>query len=209
MQSPGFTEEQVGGALERILARPEFQPPEPGRLASWFREVREAFLSLLRSLFEKLEIGEWGDLAFTWVFRVCLVLVATLLVVHLVRVMRGVHRGRLRASVALSPGDPQGGESTVDWAAAAEMAAREGRFRDAVLALYQALLERLHRKGLVRYDDAKTPGDYRREIRADRGLARAFDGFLSLFEPIAFGGRESDLRTFERLHGMAREMAGD
>jgi hypothetical protein len=99
--------------------------------------------------------------------------------------------------------------SAASWESAAAAAAAAGRWREASLALYQVLLHRLDAVGAVRYDAAKTPGDYRRELRRDRGALGVLDAFLGPFEPIAFGGRPADAVIFERLRDAAASAGTD
>ncbi|WP_414678865.1 DUF4129 domain-containing protein, partial [Longimicrobium sp.] len=51
---------------------------------------------------------------------------------------------------------------------------------------------------------SKTPGDYRREVRAQPDAARTLTGFLRRFEPVAFGGRAVDAQAYEALREAAR-----
>ena len=92
-----------------------------------------------------------------------------------------------------------------EWEARARRAAAEERWRDAAMALYQALLHRLDERGAVRYDAAKTPGEYRRESRRDVGAARMLEGFLRVWEPVAFGGRGADETVYSGLRELAAE----
>jgi hypothetical protein len=92
-----------------------------------------------------------------------------------------------------------------EWEEEAARAAAAGRFRDAAVALYQALLLRLEAGGVLRYDPAKTPGDYRREARRDPRAAGALTAFLRGFEPVVFGGRALDAAGYDRLRGAAGE----
>jgi hypothetical protein len=92
---------------------------------------------------------------------------------------------------------------TADPAGVSDLA--EGRLREASLALYNALVLRLDARGAVRFDPAKTPGDYRREVRANPAVARPFAAFVRGFEPVVFGGRALDPDGYERLRAAAGE----
>jgi hypothetical protein len=203
--SPGASE--VEDALARVLARPEFAPTEPSRLAAWMGRLLEELGRAYGSLLERLSLADPGGSLLAWGLRVLLVIAAGLLVLHLVNSLAGVqprrHRVRPLASAVGAGGEQEG------WRGAARRAAAEGRFREAVLALYQALLQRLQEQGLVRYHPAKTPGDYRREMRPHPARASTLEHFLRTFEPVAFGAQEPDREVFERLEVLARETAGE
>lgn len=201
MQAAGPTSSEVREALATILARPEFAEKEPPRLLVWIGELWDRFLDVLRALSSNLELAEGAGGAVAWILRAALLLGALALSLYLLAALmrwggRKERAGRRSADLA-----PFASER-VDWALEAERAAEAGRFRSAVLALYQELVERLHRAGAVRRDRAKTPGDYRRELGAHPELRSGFDEFLRVFEPVAFGGREPDRRAYDRLRSL-------
>jgi hypothetical protein len=207
MQEAAPGAHEVEEALARVLSRPEFAPAEPSRFLAWLDGLLQEVLRAFASLLDRLNLAPAGGTLFAWGIRVLLVITAGLLVLHLVTSLAGV-RPRPRAggpvrSTLRGDGEPEG------WRAVAQRAAAAGRFREAVLALYQALLERLQEQGLLRYHPAKTPGDYRREIRPHLDRAGNLERFLRIFESVAFGAREPDLETFERLESLARETAGE
>lgn len=197
----------VQRALAGVLGRPEFQSHEATGPLAWladrYHALQAAFLSLVSRLFAlKLTAP-----ALFWLVMAYLALGAVAILTHLVYTAMDVRRGhprRSRRSVASA-----GTTAETDWATEAERAAAAGRFRDAALALYQTLLRRLEALGAVRYHPAKTPGDYRREVRAHPLRARRFDAFLRGFEPVAFGSRAVDRPGFERLSAAAREVTSD
>lgn len=199
MQGPGPTATEVQEALTKVLARPEFAPiPESG-LAALLGRIRAAVAAAFASILERLHLVDIGSELFLPVLWFFLAGTALLLVAHIVSALADVRRGRGVRTPAAEAGTAAPGRAATDWATAAERAAEAGRFRDAVLALYQALLDRLQRQGLIRRDPAKTPGDYRRELRPHPARAHALERFLQHFEPVAFGGREPDRTAFDRI----------
>lgn len=201
MQAAGPTPGEVREALATVLARPEFAEKEPPKLLVLIGELWDRFLDVLRALSSNLELAEGAGGALAWILRAALLLGALALSLYLLAaVMRW--SGRERRGVQRSAAAPPSPPDRVDWAMEAERAAEAGRFRSAVLALYQELVERLHRAGAVRRDRAKTPGDYRRELGAHPELRSGFDEFLRVFEPVAFGGREPDRRAYDRLRSL-------
>ena len=196
-------------ALARVFARPEFAEPAPSPIQAFLSRAWDAVREFFRQLFPGVSLGETAGSAISWTLIVVLGVVGLVLAVGLLSGAAGAWRTRDRRRVAE---DPEDGVAPVDetpagkWEALARRAAAEGRWRDAALALYQALLLRLHDRGALRYDPAKTPGDYRRELRRRGGdTARALDGFLRGFEPVAFGGRGLDAQGYGALREAASQ----
>ena len=192
MQASLPTEPQVRAALERVYARPELAPPEPGPLDG----IRAFFGRLMGRLFDWL--NSFGGLRTESPIVYWLVM-GSLIALGLGIVIYFIHNTLLRLGAAepvirLEAG-PGGAidaraRTAAEWEDEARRAAAAGRYRDASVALYQALLLRLEAAGTLRYDPAKTPGDYRREARRSPQAAGALTGFL---------------RGFERLRGAAGE----
>jgi Domain of unknown function (DUF4129) len=198
---------QVSRALERVYARPELAPREPGLLDG----VREAIGRVLA------RIGEFLARFFALrtesppvFYGVLVVLVAIGLAIVVYFILNTLARLRDSDAPARPPRAPFGAvdarvRSAAEWEEAARRAAAAGHFREAAVALYQALLLRLETAGALRYDPAKTPGDYRREARRDPRAAGALTAFLRGFEPAVFGGRALDAAGYDRLRGAAGE----
>jgi hypothetical protein len=211
MQARIPTAAQVDEALRRTYARPELAPHEPGALdglREWWRQVWA-------------RIGSWfdrfGDLrtdspVVYWIVIGVLVAAALGILGYLLwSTLVGMgDRGAVDRSETRSAGSAPNARarSAAEWEAAARRAAAAGRYREAALALYQALLLRLEAAGVVRYDPAKTPGDYRREARRDPRASGALTAFLRGFEPAIFGGRALDGEGYERLRAAASGAGG-
>ena len=206
MQSPPIlTADSVSEALATVYARPELAPREPPWLLRWLGEL----VARIRDLFPQVRLGEDGGSMLAWIVGGWLALSALVILGYLLLSAAGMWRGR-RQRTARGQGIGDRGQaverpSAAGWETVARQAALVGRFREAALALYQALLLRLESRGTVRYDPAKTPGDYRRETRRDPDSHRALDGFLRSWEPAIFGGRPIDREIYERLKGTAAE----
>ena len=202
---------EVQSAVARVLARPEFARHGVSGPLAWlldhWQALKAQVLDFLVGLLRRFEVLEHTAPVLYWLLIGWLVVSALAILAHLVS-----HAAKLRRGRARRPGRSAGGAGiaaeATDWAAAARSAAAAGRFREAALALYQGVLERLQQRGALRRDPAKTPGDYRREVRGDAPLALRFEAFLRGFEPVAFGGREPDRAAFERLARAAEEAAG-
>lgn len=207
MQVP--TGARIDQALSRVYTRPELQPREPGAMDAFNEWRRDVFirvgewLSRFGGLRSENPIVYWlviGALAAAGVSILVYLLWNTLARLE----ERGpaprpdAHDGRVNARA----------RTAAEWEEQARRAAAEGRFREAAVALYQALLLRLEAAGALRYDPAKTPGDYRRETRRDPRASGALTAFLRGFEPAVFGGRALDGEGYERLRAAAAGVAG-
>jgi hypothetical protein len=200
-------EPQVRTALERVYARPELAPRPPGPLdgiGRWFRGV----LARIAEWFDSFGALRGASPFLYWLVLWVLIAVGVAIVVYLVTNTLS----RLDAGGGDAPRSRGAGEAidarartAAEWEEEARRAAAAGRFREAAVALYQALLLRLEAAGALRYDPAKTPGDYRRETRRAPQAAGALTAFLRGFEPVVFGGRTLDAAGYERLRGAAGE----
>jgi hypothetical protein len=202
------TDAQVRAALERVYARPELAPQEPGPLDG----VRAALARLMS------RIGQWfssfGDLRgespiVYWLVMGSLIALGLGIIGFFVynTLLRLGDGGGTAPRAARAPAGTidARARTAAEWEEEAARAAAAGRFRDAAVALYQALLLRLEAAGVVRYDPAKTPGDYRREARRSPQAAGALTAFLRGFEPVVFGGRALDAAGYDRLRGAVGE----
>lgn len=202
--SAALSATEVDSALAEVFRRPEFAPPPPSPLSDWLAGVWESVRCWIAAALARIDLSPGGQRFLFWAAVALLALTALALLVRLARLASAAWRMR-RDGYRRGPARPRAAAATDDWEARAREAAAQGRWRDAALALYQALLLRLAARGAVRVDAAKTPGDYRREARADDAAARALDAFLRSFEPVAFGGRQLDASGYARLREAVAE----
>lgn len=199
------TTAQVERALREVYSRPEFA--DPARTADVWAWIRQQIATVILKLMEWLSgfraLQSTRPIVF-WLVVAWLGITALALLAHLIYTSSGAFtRGSRPATPeAETLRAPRG---AADWEAEARRAAAEGRLRDASLALYHALVLRLDARGALRFDPSKTPGDYRREVRANPEVAPSFTTFLRGFEPVAFGGRALDAAGYERLRAAAGE----
>lgn len=199
------------GAVERALAdvyaRPEFAPREPSLVGRWLRALGQWLEAALNALFQTFGLEGKIGAAVSWGVIGVGVVSAIVLAAWL---FRGALRAWLKRGVARRDVHPRPeGElhpGAERWEGEASRAAAEGRWRDALLALYPALLLRLAARGALRYDAAKTPGDYRRELGRHADAGSAFDAFLRHYEPVAYGARPLDGAAYLRALELARAL---
>jgi len=207
MQTALPADAQVQEALQRVYARPELTPRPPGPLDGIGRAFRR-LMARVGDWFESFGALRSESPVVFWLVIGGLAAVGVAIIVYFIRNTLS----RLEARDA-APARKRTGAAGIDarartageWEDEARRAAAAGRFREAAVALYQALLLRLEAAGALRYDVAKTPGDYRREARRDPQASGALAAFLRGFEPVVFGGRGLDAAGYDRLRGAAAE----
>jgi hypothetical protein len=210
MQAGIPTAAQVDEALRRTYARPELAPREPGAMdgvREWWRQL----WARIGDFFDRFG-GLRTDSPFVYWMVVGVLVVAGVAILGYL--LWSTLMGMADRGAVERPGTARGGapnaraRSAAEWEEEARRAAAAGRYREGAMALYQALLLRLEAAGAVRYDAAKTPGDYRREARRDPRAAGMLTAFLRGFEPAVFGGRSLDGEGYERLRAAASGAGG-
>lgn len=214
LQSPTLSTTDVERALDAVLARPEYAPVEPpplyrllGAIADWWRgTVWPLFSRLLPDI-------DWTSPAWERFGTMALAvgaMVGLALIIYLVVLAVRAWRGRVRRARATGESGGLRPLTAVEWEARAGDAAGRGDWREAAQALYQAVVLRLGERGVVRVDRAKTPGDYRREVR--RGSADflpRLEPFLVWFERVAYGRAEPGPEHYDRLRSTARALVAN
>ena len=206
-QSPALTSASIDSALAEVLARPEYAVSEPSLVLRWFQRGAEwVWRHLLRIVDAILPDFDPDATAWTQLLDVLLfvgalggALVLAYLVILGLRAWRARVRRREIADVAAAAP-----ASAHDWQSAARQAAAAGDWRAASLATYQAVIHRVAERGDIRLHEAKTPGDYRRELRRARSeLTPLLEAFVRVFEPAAYGRSSLDSEYFARLRESA------
>ncbi len=83
------------------------------------------------------------------------------------------------------------------WVAFARASAARGDFASAIAALFAAALATLDDRALVRFDAARTPGEYRRLVRRECARAAdAFDEITGAFVRARFAPQTPDAEAF-------------
>lgn len=190
-----------------MLARPEYQAPEPSPLIEWlgraFGWTGRQLRRLLDRLLPDIDTTAAGWALFGEIVLFIGAIVGALLLAWLVILGLRAWRGRVRASKKPAPGEAAPATAR-DWEVAARDAAAAGDWRAAAAASYQAVVYRLAEAGALSLDSAKTPGDYRREVRRGRHeLAPALEAFVRAFEQVAYGRSAADHAAYVRLRDAA------
>jgi hypothetical protein len=178
----------------RILtdARYQIAPPHPAAKA-WWDVLFDALRDLWNRLTEPLNHLVGNSTFTTFVGIVVLVAVAALLVVVIARYaarigVRPWVRERGDASALSEDADARA------LFARALAAAAAGRHHEAAALLWASALRALDEGGRVRYDPARTPGEWRRAVRDPHFDALARDAVVALF-----GDRGADAALVARM----------
>lgn len=207
----GIPAEEVRAALEAVLARPEYAPVETPLLLRWigsaFRWLGERLVPVLRRLMPDLDFSHPGWETFGFALLGLGGLLGVALLSYLVYLAVRAVRRRRRSGSRRGGGVAEVPATVADWEALARSAAAREDWRQAAMALYQAVLLRLSAMGVLTLDRAKTPGDYRRDLRRGNGeLATRFEAFLRTFERIAYGASAPGPEHYGRLADSAARL---
>jgi hypothetical protein len=89
----------------------------------------------------------------------------------------------------------------------ADTLAGEGRFREAVRALYLAILALLHQQRLIRFEPMRTNGEYVRQVRlseqAPTELHEPFEQLTRMFETAWYGERSCESSDYHSCRDLA------
>ncbi|HKY15100.1 MAG TPA: DUF4129 domain-containing protein [Microthrixaceae bacterium] len=191
---------EVRDVAEEVFDRPEFRRDKSliDRLVDW-----------LSDLFPEPRTGG-GEFAaagnlLLYLFLAALIALVAWLVVRIVRgrLPRSPRRERDEATIELT-----GSRPPVDWAAEAEAAESEGRWKEALACRYRELVAELLERGVVPDVAGRTTGELRADVAAQAPAAAAsFSEATELFELAWYAdlptGPEEN-RRFRQLADRAR-----
>ena len=181
--------------VHRVLADPRFQrAPHSASEKSWL----DLALAALRDMWHRLTgplrslTGNSELTTFIGILVLIAVLVAlTLVVAHFATRVSWRRARRARAGAAVTMGAESDARTLF---ARALDAAAAGRHHEAAALLWASALRALDERGRVRYDPARTPGEWRRAVRDPSFDALARDAVVALF-----GDRGADAALVARM----------
>jgi hypothetical protein len=101
-------------------------------------------------------------------------------------------------------------QAPASWFRQAEELSRAGQFKEAVRALYHAVLSMLHRQQLLRYERTRTNGEYLCEVRlsaqAPPGLSESFERLTRRFDRLWYGDWEGTVVEYSSCRELAEEI---
>ena len=182
---------QAQTAAQKILARAEFQQPEP---TLWDR-IKAKIVSAIVRIFVGIDRvttqSPWMGRALEWLLFVAAA------VGLLVWVMRTVQRQRLRVALGDEPAKSTAwARESEEWQRQAEHEAARGAWREAIHALYWAAIVCLERRRAWRHNPSRTPREYVRLLKAGSGEQRELRGLTNALEQSWYGQRETNAQEF-------------
>lgn len=200
--------------LLEILSRPEFRQAPPARAS--FTEMLERPLAGLLEWFGQTFFGGIpfdelpdGHRALFWMPAA---VVAAVAAVVAVRSARRLLRGPATARLGPPPGRAALPDDPATHLAEAHRLAAAGAHREALRALFRAVLLSLDRAGLIRYRPPATNREYVRELHArSPDLSALLGGLADRYELAWYGGRpagEADWASGLELATRLLEAAG-
>ena len=176
-----------------ILADPRFHVPAEKNSPSWWSWLLDELGKWWNRLWEPLRNAIGNQWLAHAIGITVLVVVLAFLAFVIVRFARGLRvRRPARTSVTASALPAEADARTLF--ALALAAAAEGRHHDAAALLWSSALRALDERGRIRYDAARTPGEWRRAVRDPAFDALARDAVIALF-----GDRGADASLVARM----------
>ena len=173
-------------------------------------ELGKTILEFLRSLWSMLSLigGDWsGSSQLVWLIA-AIVLAWAIWKIYpaLVRWIGGIRA---------EPGAPKGPAAA--WQTLAEPATLFGeagdafaarKYAEAIRLALLALIARLEKQGLLRYDTTRTNREYQRELRHTSDLAASFGQLARIYERVWYGRMPAGRDEAERAIGLCRALLG-
>ncbi len=192
--------DRVQEVLDRVLAQPDFQYAGTSPIMRWIAEALDSVGRFFERLLPTLEDSQIRFLS--WLLLGLTVVFAGYLVTRWILGRQLAVRSRRGSEVPL-PSEPLDSAGWGEWARAK---ARAGLLRAAATGRYQSAILHLDSRGVLRYRDWKTPGDYALEMSDEEALRAPFLDFLVRFVEVAFGPHEPTPEAFESLSAGAERL---
>jgi len=209
-------EQELRQALQRILARPEYQPAKPGLFDGFYRALARVLDTVLRWILKPLEwvidrlsnLGGDASPTVRWLVMGLLTVLLLLVLLHIYYTASGAFGRRRRAGRSqdrlpgLAP-DP------VLLARQAQAAAARGEYREALRLLYLAALLRLDRAGVLTYHPSVTNWSYADALAGRSGLAAPFRDLTALADRALYAAAPVSADHFRRGEELAGRLEVD
>jgi hypothetical protein len=202
-QNPAGADE-VRAAVERVLARPEFQP-EKHPLREWVGRRIDGIVDWFRDFFGVSP--ETASQIVAWVFYLAIALVAVGLLVWLVRTALAAARPDRTASAGAAPADVRAMRA-VELAARARAAAARGDHALALRLYFWALVVGLGQSGALEYHDAWTNRELLERGAPAPHVDRALRPLVPELDRKTFGHEPARAEDVARLARLCDEMLG-
>jgi hypothetical protein len=215
-------------AAQAILAGEEFdarplqdrvEDPEQPEKESWlvrlldwlFKRLREKKPAATPNLDKPSLLPGLGGEAFRWITYGLAGLAAAAGLFLTARALQNRSAPPGEQGLGAEPGPgagPPDAESALSrepsgWWSQADALAARGDFREAVRALYLAVLAALHRRGAIDYDPAGSNGDYVRAFKGDGAELPPFRELTVRFDFAWYGRRGADAGGYAQVRSLA------
>jgi hypothetical protein len=167
--------------------------------ARWIKEFWNEFTQKLIRLRMDQPFLYWGILA------VCLVLLGLIFLHGYVVVRRAVRPGPRGETAA----GPAAAKTFEDYRRMAQDAEGAGRYSEALVFLFRALLLWLDARGKLRYKEETTNWEYYRAVSHQARLADPFRGMISIFERTIYGRLPLDQKDYRAARAQVSAIAGN
>ncbi len=178
---PSWPQGDPRDVVRGVLADPRFRAAaqRPGE-KTWLDYAAEALRRFWDWVMQPLRHVAGGRTIANAIGIVVLIAIAILVVFAIVRFVRrrgSARRPRRSAQIATLAAE-RDSRALLD---AARAAAAAGRYREAAVLLWSSALRALDERGRVRYDAARSPGEWRRAVQDPDFDRLARDAVLALF----------------------------
>lgn len=207
---------RVQTEVREILSGPGFAaarraPTLWDRFMQWAGNLWERFWGWLGRLFGFSASSGVGQVFFWCVLAAIIVVMAWAIAYVVRRYALGRPSERsARPAVDVSEVEESGSTEPQEWLEAARRFAAAGEFRRAYRAVFVALLLRLDRAGALKFDLARTNGDYVRALRPRPPLYDLFRPLANAFDARWYGrasATEEDYKSSLAAYQQAEELA--
>ena len=91
--------------------------------------------------------------------------------------------------------------SQSEWLERSQSARVEGNYHQAIICLYQAMLQLLDERGIIPNQLSRTDEEYRSSLSKEKlAASQAYDLLLSIHQQLCFSKTEADKSLYERCH---------
>jgi len=174
------TQDSLRAVIDSVFADPVYQWSERPAVLGWLADGWRWLTTALQ------QFQQANPALFRW-FQVALVGVLALILLHTLWVMIRTTRAASDRERALGPSPAEAPRTTVWYQDHADALADQGRFTEALLAAFQALVLDLDRRGVVRYHPSKTPQEYTSEATLTVVDRERFGALVGMLYGYVFG----------------------
>jgi hypothetical protein len=207
---------RIKADVRTILSSPEYQVAKPGespldKFGKWLHERWDNFWDWFRRIFSFGTGGKGGGGSIMpWIVLIALILgIAYVIALAIVRWAPGIKVTRKKRLVTETLFEEESASAEPDdLLAAAERYAKSGDFRRAYRAAFVAILLRMDRMGFIKYDRARTNGEYLRSLRGRPSMMTLVRPLVNDFDFRWYGGAtvaETDYRRFLQAYEQVKQ----